>query len=297
MDGSRAGNDGTAAVCHQISRESSQRMGWCSHRRTDLFIFGKAMASIMALQSRLKSTHQRRSDDRPERNDCPICRRTTEDTRSHLAEEIESKKRFTQRMLPHFHERRSVKIDVPRELTGSWFTASRVSACFFAERIRLLCAVDGGSFSVLEAVRERGGADKTVTGFGLLPVVMGSAGPEEPAIKSKYNARSFCFWSVAGGAGFKSFEKKDAFEFSMGVEIAAHSGAVVAVLIPALSGGHSTATNTGNFASEATHDSSGKFASSAANGRAELFPIMDRMASAASGAKTGSAMAMSEAGR
>ena len=173
---------------------------------------------------------------------------------------------------------------------------SRLSACFFAERIRLLCAIDGGSFSVLEAVREKGGADKTLTGFGFLSLMMGSAGPEEPAIKSKYNALSLCFCSVAGGAAFKSFKKTDAFEFSMGVEIAAPSGAVLALLIPALSGGHSTATNTGSFASEAMHDRSGKFASSAANGRAEPFTIIDRMASAASGAKPGSAVAMS-AGR
>ena len=290
---SRRTSSGLVFVC----RQKSQRIGWCSQRRRDLFIFGNAIASIMALQSRLKSNHQRRSNTPTERTDCPILRTTPKDTRRHFAKEIESKKRFIQRILPHFHERRSARIDVPRELTGSWFRVSRVSACFLAERIRLLCAVDGGSFSGLEPARESGGAVKTVTGFGFLSVMMGSAGPEEPAIKSSYNVRSLCFCSVAGGAGFKSFKKGDTFEPSLGIELASHSRAEIGVLISVLSGGHSTATNAGILSTEATHDSSCKFASSAANGRAERFTIIDRMVFDASRAKTGSATAKWEAGR
>ena len=71
-------------------------MGWCSQRRKELFIFGNAIASIMTLQSRLKSDKQRRSHSRVGKADWPIFRRTAKETRRHFAKEIETKKRFTE---------------------------------------------------------------------------------------------------------------------------------------------------------------------------------------------------------
>jgi hypothetical protein len=74
-----------------FGRHESRRIGWCSLRRKELFIFGNAIASIMALQSRLKSRLQRRSDSRIGKADWPIFRTTAKAPRRHFVKEIESK--------------------------------------------------------------------------------------------------------------------------------------------------------------------------------------------------------------
>jgi hypothetical protein len=78
------------------ARHESRRTGWCTQRKKEFFILGNTIASIMALQSRLKSNQQRRSHSRVGKADWPIFRRTAKDTRRHFAKEIETEKRFTQ---------------------------------------------------------------------------------------------------------------------------------------------------------------------------------------------------------
>jgi hypothetical protein len=85
--GSRRDSRGPVFVC----RHESRRIGWCSQRRKELFIFGNAIASIIAPQSRLKSNQQRRSDSRVGKADWPIFRRTAKAPRRHFAKEIDSK--------------------------------------------------------------------------------------------------------------------------------------------------------------------------------------------------------------
>jgi len=107
---------------------------------------------IMAIQSRLNSRFQRRSNARPRKADRLILRRAMRDVRDHSAQEMAGKKAVT-RELHDFHERSSARIAVRRELRGSCFMVSCVSVRFSAMGIGLPFAVEDDSSSVLERIK------------------------------------------------------------------------------------------------------------------------------------------------